>query len=236
MFKKIKIVAVLLSAFALGLFYIAEDISSSAENNLMSSVVRSIANLDFSLISDGANPFASSNIQDAEKISDLENKAFEFDLKEIDKIHMPMSVDAEKTAEKTAQFIGFMNAVEPLLLDRSKSISAETYKSLSVLTEKLLALGYLTFYEYQTISLRLLESQYSGAELEQKQNELNSSVAHFNRKLMSEGLPMNNPKFKEYKQAEEQILQEASKMTTFPDGMSIDEYVSKKIKSLKKDF
>lgn len=142
-----------------------------------------------------------------------------------------MQVDAhtQEMAEKTAAFIAYNTRIGPILQNDNPKVSAADFRQLMQDTDRLQEGHYLTLGESYAIKEKLLRSQYGGAELQGKLQELQQSIAATRERLAAEGDPSRDPAFREYKAREEEVLRQADNMSSFPDGMSKEQYVLKQL-------
>jgi len=144
----------------------------------------------------------------------------------------PASVQQISAAEKTALFVKFMGMMNPLLQDTSKAISKQDLDYLMRESERLKNENYLMLTEYAVVQERLLRSQYAGAALQSKLQEMQTDVAQHRERLLAQNDPRKDPNYQIYASKEAQILREANAMTRFPNGMTKEAYIVQRLEQI----
>ncbi|MDO9236787.1 MAG: hypothetical protein Q7U28_12260 [Aquabacterium sp.] len=137
-----------------------------------------------------------------------------------------------ETAEKTTLYIKFQNKINPILEGKKLPVSRTDYAELSKETDRLYKDKYLLIAEYVGVKTRLLESQYTGKELEAKQLDLKKEVMDRHNALVAAADPAKDPRKQAFKAKEKAILAEANTMKTFPDNMTKEQYILDKVGQL----
>jgi len=102
-------------------------------------------------------------------------------------------------------------------------------QAIYALIEKIESQGRVVAFEALSMKLAWLEKNTTESEFKQKREALvadyrkKAETAHSNYK------PENTPGFTEYKQAEASIIKQVANMQSFPDGMSKQEYLRKRL-------
>ncbi|MDM0044153.1 hypothetical protein QTH91_06640 [Variovorax dokdonensis] len=98
-----------------------------------------------------------------------------------------------RLAEKTAAFIDYNARISKVLQKPDVPIAAEEFADLMAQTDQMANDRYLTLAETQAVKARLLGTQYSGADLQDKLADLNRDVIANRERLLAAGDPSRRP-------------------------------------------
>ncbi|WP_151798801.1 hypothetical protein, partial [Acinetobacter bereziniae] len=126
--------------------------------------------------------------------------------------------------KKTAGFLNFKYIVEKFLNMENPDIEPQDFNELLRDLDRLREENYFFLGEAYAIKLKLLKAYYVGDILERKVDELIAETKAIDAKERSSYNPLDDPKFKIFKEKEKRIIEQANTMTSFPNGISKDEY------------
>lgn len=135
-----------------------------------------------------------------------------------------------RQAQKAAAFIDYNERISKVLQKPDAPLSAEDFGDLMAQTQQMTRDRYLTLPESQAVRARLLGTQYSGADLEEKLVDLNRDIQASREQLLAAGDPSRRPEMQALREQEAQIWKEANSMTSYPNGMTKEQYVVSRLK------
>lgn len=144
----------------------------------------------------------------------------------------PVSDSALYEPSPSTNFFYFKREVMDLAKPGHRTLSREEFKHLMEQNEKMLEDNFLTLLEYMATSEVILASYYKGAALEQEKRALQERVWAINQKWLDSGKNDPDPQMLANAEKERQIIEDANKMSSYPNGMTREEYISERISSL----
>ena len=136
-----------------------------------------------------------------------------------------------KGYQKLERFLKSKSKVENAFKDSQQPMDEKEFQSLLGEIDWMRENNYIFLSEAHMFKLSLLEKQYKGAELESKIKELNAKTKAVDAEARRTADPTKDPSFIKYKAKEQQIFDEADRMTSFPNGMTRNEYIEQRLKN-----
>ncbi|MGE8531068.1 MAG: hypothetical protein ACN6N1_09265 [Acinetobacter guillouiae] len=174
-----------------------------------------------------------------EKINDLPVHGSDFNEKEYQDIRKIRNLsNASLTGQevenlnKTAKFLDFKHRVEQIIIHKRRIIEHKELNELMKELNRLREENYFFLGEAHAIKLELLKAHYDGDSLDKKIDELIAETKSIDANERSSYDPLNDPKFRAFKEEERRIVDQANTMTNFPNGLTKDEYIEQQIKRI----
>jgi hypothetical protein len=188
---------------------------------------------DLDKVGENKHGFNQEKINDVSvDISDFNEKEYQ-DIKKIrDLSNASLTVQEVESLNKTAKFLDFKHRVEEIIIHKKRITEHKELNEFMKELDRLREENYFFLGEAHAIKLELLKAHYDGNSLDKKIDELIAETKSIDAKERSSYDPLNDPKFRAFKEEERRIVDQANTMTNFPNGLSKDEYIEQQIKRI----
>lgn len=141
-----------------------------------------------------------------------------------------LTTEEVENLNKTARFLHFKQRIEEIFTQKKPYIEPKEFNELMTEVDRLREENYFFLGEAHAMKLELLKTQYTGDNLNKKIDDLVAETKSIDANEREKYNPMNDPEFRNFKEQEKRIVEQANSMMNFPNGLTKDEYIEQQIK------